>query len=309
MLSGLRSITLCCVCILTLLQGGCSAGQARTGSGEAIQLKHFDLSIPQARYPLPEAVHEVSGLTYVGPNLIGMIQDEKGKIYVYDTEKKDLDELGKFGDKGDYEGLEMVGETMYVIQSNGDVFEVEDFMEEEDKKAKKYENDLRKKNNTEALAYDPQNHLLLIGCKSSPNLKDSDEDYLGFRAIYAFDLQTKELRKEPYMLIAMDSLKRHLHEGPFNRFSRKVVSELGEDITLRPSGLAIDPITGHFYLLSSIGKLLVVLNSQGQILEVERLRPGIFNHPEGICFSPEGDLYISNEGDEGIATLLKFKRK
>jgi len=42
---------------------------------------------------------------------------------------------------------------------------------------------------------------------------------------------------------------------------------------------------------------------------VYRLDPQLYNQPEGMTFAPNGDLYISNEGGEGIATILKFVYK
>jgi len=39
------------------------------------------------------------------------------------------------------------------------------------------------------------------------------------------------------------------------------------------------------------------------------LDPVLFNQPEGLTFAPNGDLYISNEGGEGVATILKFVNK
>ena len=43
--------------------------------------------------------------------------------------------------------------------------------------------------------------------------------------------------------------------------------------------------------------------------QVFKLDPALYNQPEGMTFAPNGDLYISNEGGEGIATILKFKYK
>ena len=54
-------------------------------------------------------------------------------------------------------------------------------------------------------------------------------------------------------------------------------------------------------------KLLLVLNREAEIGHIKRLNPSLFNQPEGICFSADGTLYISNEGGKGQGSILKFK--
>ncbi len=63
---------------------------------------------------------------------------------------------------------------------------------------------------------------------------------------------------------------------------------------------------GKLYIVASVGKLLVIASKIGEVEEVFRLDPVLYNQPEGLTFAPNGDLYISNEGGEGIATILKF---
>jgi hypothetical protein len=53
----------------------------------------------------------------------------------------------------------------------------------------------------------------------------------------------------------------------------------------------------------------VIADKKGKIEEVYPLDPLMYNQPEGLTFAPNGDLYISNEGGEGIATILKFTYK
>jgi uncharacterized protein YjiK len=59
-------------------------------------------------------------------------------------------------------------------------------------------------------------------------------------------------------------------------------------------------------VLASVGKLLIILDKNGDIQDVHTLNPAEFKQPEGICFLPDGSLYISNEGKGGSATLLRF---
>ena len=48
------------------------------------------------------------------------------------------------------------------------------------------------------------------------------------------------------------------------------------------------------------------VNRKGKILDLQDLDTEIFSQPEGICFSPSGDLFISNEGKGRKGYILKF---
>ena len=64
-------------------------------------------------------------------------------------------------------------------------------------------------------------------------------------------------------------------------------------------------VSGH---VSSIGKLMVVINKKGKVEQAFRISALMFPQPEGITFSDKGDMYISNEiASEQTATLLKYK--
>jgi hypothetical protein len=58
-----------------------------------------------------------------------------------------------------------------------------------------------------------------------------------------------------------------------------------------------------------VGKLLMVLSGNGEMLAMITLSPKIFPKSEGICFSPDGNLFISNEGEVKAGTILKFELK
>jgi len=54
--------------------------------------------------------------------------------------------------------------------------------------------------------------------------------------------------------------------------------------------------------------MLIILNPKGEIEDLIPLDPKIFRQPEGICFSPNGDLYISSEGKGKSGYILKFDK-
>ena len=66
----------------------------------------------------------------------------------------------------------------------------------------------------------------------------------------------------------------------------------------RPSALAQHPLTQDWFLLSSVNRILVILDQQWNVKDVYPLNSPLFLQPEGIAFDSKSNLYISNEGDE-----------
>ena len=78
------------------------------------------------------------------------------------------------------------------------------------------------------------------------------------------------------------------------------------DVVLKPSGIAIHPVSGDLYVLSTVPQLLLILSANGRIRSINRLNPGLFEQPEGIAFDDDQNLYISNERVRHQANILKF---
>ena len=74
----------------------------------------------------------------------------------------------------------------------------------------------------------------------------------------------------------------------------------------KPSGIEIHPLNQHIYIITSVGKLLIVLDKKGRLIDVAKLPKKLFKQAEGISFDTNGDLYISNEGVSGRGNILKF---
>jgi uncharacterized protein YjiK len=267
----------------------------------------YDLDNPDERYIMPKYLKEISGIAFYKENKILCETDEKGDIYIFDLDKKEIVNNYKFGESGDYEDIAVVGKTVYLLKSDGKIFEVEEF-DKENRKVTEYKTPLSKNNNTEGLAYDKFSNSLLIACKGSPAIKKKN-DYAGYRAIYRFDLGKMRLREEPDFLIDLARSDSYVDEKLFKKYL--IRNDIGDKLirkrtNLMPSGLTFNPVSNEIYLISSFGKILIVLDRHGKVVDFHDLDTKIFVQPEGICFSPAGDLFISNEGAGGRGYILKF---
>lgn len=269
----------------------------------------YQLTKPDNSWELPKKLVEISGLSFIDKYRLACIQDEKGNVYIFNLKTGEVEKKIEFGNDGDYEGIEIIENDAWILKSNGTLFKVKNYLKHKDPHIKKYPTVLSGKNDAEGLTYDPINNKLLIACKGHPFVDERDGKE--FKAIYAFDLETKQLGSEPFLLIEMDSIKFYKNYNTMARMGIELLAYFDSskgDASFQPSGIAINPITGNIFILASVGNLLVVFSREGQMLAMIELKSKYHPKPEGICFSPNGTLYISNEGnnyDKG--TILKFK--
>lgn len=251
------------------------------------------------KYLLPNILHEISSISYIGDDKIASIQDELGKIFIYDLKiKKIVDEID-FNLPGDYEGIEYANDKFYILRSDGMLYEIQN--KNNNPQVIEYDLDLFAKNN-EGLAYDKERNRLLISTKSKAV---ADKEAKNERHIYAFDLIKKEIDKTPVIIINLDDIEKHINTQNINLKPKNDVDK--KILKFRPSGIAIHPINKKLYIISAIDNLIISTDLKGQISTVNQLDISIFNKPEGIDFYENGDMLISNEGEIGSPTLLKIK--
>lgn len=258
----------------------------------------YDLKRPDDKFYLPYVLEEISGLAYTTNNTLLAVDDESGKLFEFDPKEKKIVHSIEFHKGDDFEGVELVGDRIYVLRSDGDLFRF-NYSTKKNSDAVKIETDLHKKNDTEGLGYDPSKNTLLIACKEDGEI--NDEKVKG-RAFYAFDLQENKLDNQPIFVIGPKQLKK------FWESNRDF--EYDEDrIKFKPSAIAYHPINKHYYILSSVGKMLLVVSPEGTIKATQPISPRVLGQPEGICFAPNGDMYISSEGEGDRGFILKFEMK
>jgi hypothetical protein len=265
----------------------------------------YNLSAPDKLYTLPSSLKEISGITEVDVSTFACIQDELGIVYFYDITKNEIKRKIIFGPDGDYEGVAMVDETLYVMRSDEILYEIQDFRND-NFRVKKHETGIPGKD-IEGLCYDKKNNMLLIVPKE---ISEKNSENKGKRFIYGFDLASKKIIKDPVLRFDIQEIKRFAVENNLKvPMKGKKGGKYEPDIEMRISALGINPLTGRLYALSGSEKLLFVFDMNGKIEFLEKLDKKLFAQPEGITFMKNGDMFISNEAKNGAPTISRFNFK
>jgi uncharacterized protein YjiK len=240
------------------------------------------------KWEMPSILQEVSGIAWMGDNRFACVQDEAGVIFIYNTSTKKIEKQISFGAAGDYEGIALAGKTAYVVRSDGKIFGVNS-LDSPQPEIKEYTTPLTAKNNVEGITYDRKNQRLLLV------IKGAETGSRDFKGVYAFDLNTKKLVPEPI-------IKLNLSDAALSGFKGKNLNN-----AIQPSEIAVHPLTGLIYITEATNPQLFVLQPDGKIKSRFKLDGGAFSQPEGLAFSPEGDLFISNEGKTGYGNILQVQ--
>jgi len=270
----------------------------------------YNLNNPDRLWSLPSGLAEISGLSYIDNEHLACNQDEKGNIYLFNTKNGELEKIIKFNGPGDYEAIESVGDDIWIIKSNGNLYHVKNYQKKKKFIVHEYKTAFDSRNNIEGMAYCPIKHSLLIACKGYPFIGNKHKKKAKkYRAVYEFDLKTDKLKKKPVLLISLDSIRYYKNYNTMTQIGVELDSYFDNaegEVSFKPSGIAVHPLSGNIYVLASVGKALAVFDSDGNMLALIRLDRKIHKQPEGICFSPGGTLYISNEGKGGKGSIMEF---
>lgn len=232
---------------------------------------------------LPDALKEISGISRIDADHFACVQDELGKVFIYNIRTSAIEKEIAFAGKGDYEGIAIAGQNMYILQANGSIFEISNYTKV-DPSVKLYKTPLGKKQDSESLAFDKKNNRLLIAVKSG------ELDGPDYKGIYAFDLRTKTMDTKPVFRIDLRDPVFGAEKMPGN--------------AILPSDLEVHPSTGYIYIIEGTKPKLLILNADGVIQSLFKLKGNEFSQPEGISISPEGLIYISNEGNDNPGNIL-----
>lgn len=247
---------------------------------------HYDLANP-TKVKLPHALDEISGIVYYPKDTsVFAIIDEGGTFFKVHLHGETTVKTWQFDKKHDYEDLVRLDSTFFILVSNGDIDALKFYGDSIAHQKYKADEGGKKANEFETLYYDDEQKKIILICKDCEDDKKSAVTALGF---------------DPYS---------GSYTGPVFTIDVKAVDQKlnKEKIQFKPSAAAINPVTNELYIISSVNKLLIITDRSGHFKDAYEIDTNLFNQPEGIAFTPDGDMLISNElGEKENATILIFK--
>ena len=245
------------------------------------------------KWDMPAELEEISGIAYISKNKIACVQDEDGRVFIYNMATELVEKTIDFAKAGDYEAIAIVDSTAYVMNSNGLLYEIQSYMEPTFN-VNQFQTPFSGKNNMESLSADSLNNRLLMA------VKDKDPNSNSYKGIYGFDLDSKEVSMVPIFKIQLND--------PIFKLGNSD-DDGGSKDAFYPSEIAINPLDGNIYVLEGKNPRLLILDPKGKPLRLHILHKESFPQPEGITFAPDGTLFIANEGKKGMANILEVELK
>jgi uncharacterized protein YjiK len=241
---------------------------------------------PLARWVLPQRLAEISGLALTPDGRLFAAPDERAIVSEIDYRRGIVVKqflLGRRGVQGDFEGMAIAGEVMYLLTSNGKVYEFREGANEARVEYSIHDLELGKECEFEGLAYDESINSLLLACKHV-GIKELKDHLVIYRWL--------------------------LTEGASDRLSRIAtpVSDLMHQQKwkdFRPTGIEVDPFTGN-YVITTAERALVIASPEGAILET-RMLPETHDQPEGVALTRDSMIIISDEAVTRPAVITLYR--
>jgi WD40 repeat protein len=282
----------------TLSSSGCArndAGAAADSSERALRDARFEArrqgldstaspNDPLARWILPDDLREVSGLALLPDGRVVAHGDERGRVYLLDPRRGTLLKQFDIGKVGDFEGATMVGDSIVLLASNGELYIFAEGANDATVPYRKWDTRLGKECEFEGIAYEARTQSYVLACKN---------------------VMTKELKNH---LV----LYRWNPDGAGVSQVSTIAIPLGDSDgtlpwkSLNPSDLAIDPANGNLVIVAGQEKAIIVLSPDGRVISTDQLPKG---HPqsEGIAVTRDSVLILSDEARGGPPTITLYR--
>ena len=238
------------------------------------------------QWKLPKKLKEISGLALTPDDRLFAVGDEQAVVYELDYYQGGIVKAFALGSpvvRADFEGIAYLDGMIFLVTSNGCIYEVAEGNDGDRMEFKYYKTGLGKRCEIEGLAQDAQSGTLLVACKQSW-MKG------GRLSIFVWSPATGEFVREREIVVPDDDIA--------DRLGKKRV---------RPSGIVIDPETGNLYGIAGPQRAIFELKPNGELIDAVIL-PLADRHrqAEGIEITRDGKLLIADEGGKKKARLSVY---
>ncbi len=241
--------------------------------------------VPIARWVLPPALAEVSGLAVMSDGRLLAHGDEYGRVSVLDPRRGMLLKEFSIGAKADFEGITEASGVIYMVASNGQVYAFREGANGQRVSYEMHDTRLGKECEFEGVAFDSRRAALLLPCKNVA--KKSLRNNV---VIYVWRLDNVE----PRVAVISIALRRVIGDNPWTHF--------------RPTDITVDPTTRNYVLIAANARGLLELTPNGDVVRSMPL-PGAAEHgqAEGVAITEDGILIVSDEATSRFASITLYR--
>ncbi|MGH7583292.1 MAG: hypothetical protein ACREL5_08725, partial [Gemmatimonadales bacterium] len=248
---------------------------------------------PIARLEMPPVLDEISGLALIDRDHLLTHNDDEGRVFDIAFRTGELVhrfQLGSPPVAGDFEAITTVGDTVFLLTSDGVLYQFRQGADGESVPYVEHDTGLGDECEFEGMVYERRSESLLLACKTMYDkaLRDS---VVVFRMPLAPPLQhgtTNDAGIDHLAVASAAIVGSHNWKG------------------VHPSGIAIDPFTGDYVLVAAREQAIFELTPDGRVVFSRSLPEG---HPqaEGVAITNDSILIISDEA-KGIPAYITLYR-
>jgi uncharacterized protein YjiK len=257
-----------------------SSALAERESRLAARLAQADTAsdAPLARWVLPHALAEISGIALTPDQRLLAHDDEAGRIFEVDYRRGVIVKTFWVGTqilRDDFEAIAVVGSRVFLLASSGRLYAFPEGADGSRVPFTLHDTGLGGECEFEGLAFDSTANALVLACKNilAAGLKD-------FVVLYTFSLSdTTDARISRIMIPLVQAIGANGWKG------------------FTPSDIAVDPGSGDYVIVAAQEKGLLRVTAPGEVVWSRPLPAGQ-DMTEGIAITREGILIL---GDEAVS--------
>ena len=271
--------------VITALLFAVSSSPAQAQTESVLSAYRLDRG-PNTEFRLSNRLREISGLAASPEGNVFAHDDEHGIVYQIEPRSGDLLKAFALGDptiKGDFEGIALVDDRLFLVNSDGRLFETREGEDGKRTLYNTYGTGIGRRCEAEGLAFEPSDRTLWIICKTP---RDNElEDHI---VIFRWSVDTREMARDSLLKIPTESLTDALS-------TRRI----------RPSGLERHP-SGHYIIVAAAESVVIEITREGAVVDAVTLPKRSHRQVEGITFLPDGQLVMADEGGRRRSRLTLY---